>query len=123
MATFTVTTNADTTADDGQTSLREALVLAQASAGPDTITFASAMTITLTSTLQIAQDVTIDGDLDDNTFGDVSISGGDAFRLMDIISGTVRLDGLLLSHGREVGTTGETATAPLLPQRFSMPQT
>ena len=118
MAIYTVTTSVDNIVSDAQLSLREALALAQAHAGADTITFASGMAITLTSTLQLAQDVTIDGDLDNNGFADVTLSGNDAFRVMDVISGNVTLDGLNLTHGHEIGgldgNDGQTAVAGIL---------
>ena len=71
MAYFTVTTLADTIdAGDGKLSLREAVAKANAGAAADTIVFAAeiaGMTLTLTQgELVVSEDLTIDGDKDDN---------------------------------------------------------
>ncbi|MFO1036545.1 MAG: right-handed parallel beta-helix repeat-containing protein [Geminicoccaceae bacterium] len=74
MATFTVTTSADSvSATDGKLSLREALTLANANPDADTITFAAELegkTIQLTKgQLDITSDVTITGDPDHDRIG------------------------------------------------------
>ena len=70
MATITVTTANDFVASDGLRSLREAVNSANATPEADTIVFAPALegrTLTLTQgELQLTQDVTIDGDQDNN---------------------------------------------------------
>jgi CSLREA domain-containing protein len=66
MATFTVTTTADTTADDGELSLREALAEADAAPGADTVGFDLAAMggdriVLAGSELTVGSDVAIDG--------------------------------------------------------------
>ena len=66
MATFTVTTTADTTADDGELSLREALAEADAAPGADTVGFDPAAMggdriVLAGSELTVGSGVTIDG--------------------------------------------------------------
>ena len=87
MATITVTSLADTIANDGVVTLREAIEAANTNAiagdapagsGTDTITFAaglSGQTITLTGVLTLTSALTIDGDLDDDGVADITISG------------------------------------------------
>ncbi|WP_281288850.1 beta strand repeat-containing protein, partial [Phaeobacter marinintestinus] len=107
MANFIVTTREDAVADDGVTSLREAIALAEASAGADTITFDAALsghTITLGgSELVLTSDVTIDGDVDGDDMADITVSGGNfltaASRVFMIESGTSTLDALTITHG------------------------
>lgn len=100
LATLTVTTNADS----GVGSLRAQI--AAASSG-DTITFDAGMTVTLTSgELVISKDLTIDGDVDNNGSADVTLSGGYNSRVLDISSGTVSLDGLVITKGLVAGSGG-----------------
>src|SRR3954465_8554879 len=79
MATFTVTTANDFVGDDGFRSLREAVGQANATPEADTIQFATGLeggTLTLTQgELQLTQDVSIDGDADNNG-SRVTLSGG-----------------------------------------------
>src|SRR3954452_1616524 len=90
MATLTVTTLNDVEdAGDGVLSLREAVAQSNATATVvDTINFASfieSQTLTLTQgELQLTQDVTIDGDADNNG-SRVTLSGGDASRILNIV--------------------------------------
>ena len=74
-------------ANDGKLSLREAVAQANATAGADTIVFASALegkTLTLTGgELVLTRDVTIDGDRN-NDGKEVTLSGGDASRILHI---------------------------------------
>jgi predicted outer membrane repeat protein len=88
-ATFNVTTNADS----GAGSLRQAILDANAAAGPDDITFTAGLgTITLTSEIPILDDLTITGP--------ATISGGDATRIFYIDdAGSVTLSGLTLQDG------------------------
>ncbi|MDM8565039.1 choice-of-anchor Q domain-containing protein [Candidatus Halobeggiatoa sp. HSG11] len=82
----------------GQNTLREAI--ANANAG-NTITFdpsIAGQTITLTSQLNIAQNLTIDG-----TGQKITISGNNAVRVFEIISGTVTFNSLTIANGN-VGT-------------------
>lgn len=88
MATFTVTTNTDVVdANDGVTSLREALALANGSAGADKIVFASNLagsTIELQGELVLSSNVTISGDTNQDGDADITISGGNATELISV---------------------------------------
>jgi fibronectin-binding autotransporter adhesin len=71
--------------DSGKGSLRQAILNANAAAGPDTITFSLSGTIMLTSTLPAISDaagLSIDG-----TGRSITISGNDAVRVMWVNSG------------------------------------
>jgi len=107
-AGFVVTTAADTIADDGETSLREAIRFANVALGPDTITFsngaggsvnfhdATAETITLTlGEIDICGALTITGPGAEK----LSVSGGDASRIFDIFEDDVTITGLTLRNG------------------------
>src|SRR3954471_21057959 len=91
MATITVTTNLDV-ADpgNGRLSLREAVAQANATAAADTILFApnlEGQTLVLTGgELPVTQDLTIDGDQDNNG-SEVILSGGDHSRILRITGG------------------------------------
>src|SRR3954452_6831729 len=88
MATITVTTLNDFVGNDGLRSLREAVGQANATPEADVIQFAPGLegtTLTLTQgELVIAQDVSIDGDADNNG-SRVTLSGGDASRILNIV--------------------------------------
>ncbi len=106
LAIITVTSNADA----GAGSLRSAI--ASATAG-DTITFSSAMTISLSthasgdSLLLINKNLTIEGDIDGNGTADVTLDGQYSGRVLEITSGsTVTLDGLVIEHGLVYGNGG-----------------
>jgi predicted outer membrane repeat protein len=88
-ATFEVTNNADS----GAGSLRQAILDANAAAGPDDITFAGGLgTITLSSEIPILDDLTITGP--------ATVSGGDATRIFYIDdAGSVTITGLTLQDG------------------------
>jgi CSLREA domain-containing protein len=113
-ASITVTTTADTVADDGQTSLREAISAANDDSGSTTITLAA-------STYEISlgcggdEDANAGGDLDITTIGTVVLQGPSAAsratitlggscsseRLIDVTLGsTVTLRNLVLTGGR-----------------------
>ena len=104
-----VTTTRDVVdASDGVTSLREAIERANGLDGADTITFASAPgeafagvgTIVLDGApLEIASDLTIDGDLDGDGAPDVTIDADGGSRVLDVAGGTVSLNGLVVSNG------------------------
>jgi hypothetical protein len=73
LATYTVDSLSDVTANDGFTTLREAVIAANASAGADTIDFSVTGTITLASTqIDITDDLTIAGP----GSGSLTIDGG-----------------------------------------------
>jgi hypothetical protein len=111
MAAFTVTTAVDLVANDGELSLREAVARANATAGADTIRFAAGLegqTLALAGgELTLSRDVRIDGDRDEDGRV-VTLSGGDASRLLTITGGNtdVGLSGLALAEGRETGNGG-----------------
>src|SRR5262245_1441044 len=98
MTTYTVT-NLN---DSGAGSLRQAIIDAGASAGTDSIVFATGLsggTITLTSgELEVRSDVTIDGDIDGDGSADITVSGNDASRVFTI-GATVTLNGLVIRDG------------------------
>ena len=105
MTTFTVTTAADLVdPNDGELSLREAVAKANATAAADTINFDAVLegtTLLLTGgELAISQDLTIDGD-SNNDGSEVTLSGGNASRLLNIAgAGTdVALRDLTLTEG------------------------
>ena len=77
MATFTVTT----LADSGAGSLRQAVEDANGALGADTIVFSVSGQINLTSQLALTDDVTIDGDINGDNKADITISGGDTTRI------------------------------------------
>ena len=88
MTTFTVTTTADLVdPNDGELSLREAVAKANATAAADTINFDAVLegtTLLLTGgELAISQDLTIDGD-SNNDGSEVTLSGGNASRMLNI---------------------------------------
>lgn len=126
MATFTVTTGGDVTdATDGVLSLREAIVAAQGSGGPDTITFADDVTVASLSTSLIitnSSEVTILGDRDGDGVADVSISGSDATRHFTINIGSLTLEGLRLIEGSDEASgsnvDGQPAFASITSSRF-----
>src|SRR4051812_31462291 len=103
MATFTVST----TADSGAGSLRQAIASANASAGADSIEFASGLagnTITLTTgQLVITDNVTINGDADNDGIADITLDGGGTTRLIYVQSGGVLLEELTLQNGAAIG--------------------
>jgi len=88
--------NTDADKDDGECvtdcSLREAIGVA---AGGDTITFAGDFTITLTDTLVISEDLTIDGG-----GHAITVSGNNAVRVFRVTGNSlVTLDTLTVTHG------------------------
>jgi parallel beta-helix repeat protein len=88
------------TADSGPGSLRQAILSANATVDPNTITFAAGVTgtITLASALPaITNNLTIIGPGADV----LAISGNNLYRVFEIADGTtVALDGLTISNGR-----------------------
>ena len=113
LAAFVVTSAADnTTASDGLTTLREAIIAANAAgAGPHTITFGNGSatlggtdftdttpdTITLSlGEMEITESLTITGQSAANTI----IDGNNASRMFSITSGDTTLEKLTLTRGR-----------------------
>lgn len=111
MTTFTVTTLQDFIGADGQRSLREAVNSANATPEADTIVFAPALegqTLTLTQgELRLTQDVTIDGDADNNG-SRVTLSGGGTSRIFSTVGSNtdVGLTDIVLTGGHADGSGG-----------------
>ncbi len=101
-----VTTAGDVAdANDGLLSLREAVALANLSAGADIIAFDKSLlgqTIILTAgELALTADVSIDGDVNGDRKADITISGHDASRVFNISGAQTDVDllSLTLAHG------------------------
>ncbi len=119
MATFTVTAVTDQVFEGGSLadasadglSLREALGFANANGVPNTILFdeslAGEMLVLTEGALLITSDLVIDGDIDGDGDGDVTVSGGDASRIFNILVGTVTIDALTMRDGNAAGDTGD----------------
>lgn len=104
-----VTTLADASSSaDGATTLREAIAYASTLPGSPTITFVGGLngTSTLSSTLNIAHDMTITGP----GANVLAISGGNAVRVFNVTSGTVSISNLSIVNGRLNG--GYSGTNP-----------
>lgn len=102
-------------ADSGPDSLRQAILDANASPGPDVVRFAGAAragTIGLTSgELSITDDLRIDG----SGAGRLAVSGNDASRVFRIGSGVAAsIDDLTITHGRAAGQGGGILNAGTL---------
>ncbi|MEM9222917.1 MAG: right-handed parallel beta-helix repeat-containing protein [Pseudomonadota bacterium] len=121
MATYTVTTAQDEAFDADETvgspdgtglSLREPIGLAAASPGADRIVFDTPLlgsTFTLTGgvlALADAAGVTIDGDINGDGIGDVTISGNSSSGVFSVTSGTARLDALTITGGSAAAGAG-----------------
>ena len=99
-ATYTVT-NLN---DSGAGSLRDAIALANAHFGADTISFAAGLaggTITLASTLEVTDAVTINGDIDGNHVADLTLDGDNAVQILRSTD-SLELRGLILTHGNNL---------------------
>ena len=100
-ATFGVSLAVDT-ADGGGLSIREALNWASAG---DNVTFDGGMsgdTITLSGTrLTIDKDITLDGDLDDDSIPDITISGNNTSQVIYTtgLTAAARLEGFTITNG------------------------
>jgi RHS repeat-associated protein len=99
----------DELTDGAGTTLQEAITAANANPGHDTITFSSgldfsaAVDITLSAELDVTGDLTIIGPGADQ----LTISGNDTYRILDLAAGTnVRLVGLTLTGGSAAGAGG-----------------
>lgn len=116
---YTITTLDDVVdADDGVTSLREAIANAAAMDTPQTITFdatvfAGGGTIDLVSgngqiTINAAAGLTIDNDLDDDGVADfnITIDSNGYYRNFWLQSGSLAIEGLTLARGNAVSGNG-----------------
>lgn len=111
MAVITVTTASDVVdAGDGETSLREAIVQANASGGADTITFDASLdgsTLVLSQGQLVVSDaVTIDGDRNGDGVADVTLQAGAGARLFQVDNVSATFDGLTLTGGNATGSGG-----------------
>ncbi|MEL6478864.1 MAG: calcium-binding protein [Pseudomonadota bacterium] len=114
MATIIVTTLDDITANDGETSLREALRMANNTGQADDIVFASGLSGTVTlvdGALDITRDVSIAGDVDGDGTGDITIDAGGASRVLSVTSGTGTLTDLAITGGYADGAGGGVSVA------------
>ncbi|MGK7911175.1 MAG: choice-of-anchor Q domain-containing protein [Synechococcus sp.] len=108
MATFTVTN----TWNGGAGSLRKAIVDSNSTAGADEIEFDSSLSgkkINLKSQLVISDDLTINGDIDNDGTPDITVDGNQKSGVFNIDNGStsassvVLLNGLTISGGYESG--------------------
>ena len=94
-------------ADGGGLSLREALLLANASGTTDTISFDAALSggnIALTAgQLEIASSMSVDGDLDNDGTADVTVDAQDASRVFSVSTTGAEIDGLNITNGYTSG--------------------
>jgi predicted outer membrane repeat protein len=98
LAVYTVDTTSDVTASDGFTTLREAVVAANANSGADSIVFSGVSgTIALTGgQINITDDLTITGP----GAGSLTVDGGGTSRILHTASGDdLTISGLTLAHG------------------------
>ncbi|MBV6403049.1 MAG: hypothetical protein CNIPEHKO_03372 [Anaerolineales bacterium] len=131
-ASIVVNTNADTVANDGACTLREAITNANADnqsgstdcaagAGADAITFAADYTITLVGSQlpAIASTITITGNGETNTILQANVAQNTAtYRVLEVnATGNLTLASLTVRNGR---CNGSCATAvPFSPDRFN----
>ena len=100
------------TADGGGLSLREAVVLANADAGADIISFDASLTggtiVLASGELTLLKDVTIDGDIDGDKAADITISGNDIHRIFNMVGANTdaHLLSLTLTNGNSGGFGG-----------------
>ena len=122
LATFSVSTHVDELFDGGTLaeetndgdglSLREAIGLANTDSAMDLVEFdvsLSGSTISLASPrMTISEDLTIDGDIDNDGQSDITIDGAQSTGVtrqhFDVTAGTTTLDGLNLTRGRGQGS-------------------
>jgi hypothetical protein len=111
LATWTVTNYTDNVATSGTFRY----ILANNAVSGDTITFDTKnSTITLTGgEYALTKNLTIDGDLDNDSNPDITFNANHTGRIFNISSGkTVTLDGLILKNGLAVGNGGSANVAP-----------
>ena len=107
-----VSTTDDGVADDGFTSLREAVAFANSNTDASTITFANGLagqTLALTQgNLDLTSDIIISGDLNGDNKADITISGNNASRIFTVtgVDTDVALNSLTLTNGLASGDGG-----------------
>jgi len=110
MANIVVTSLGDITANDGVTTLREALVLASGNAGSDNILFSGALSGTIVlmqGQLNVDSEVVINGDNNSDLIPDISIDAAGSSRVLNVTSqGTSSLTGLVIKGGSAAGDYG-----------------
>ncbi|MEM0944297.1 MAG: right-handed parallel beta-helix repeat-containing protein, partial [Pseudomonadota bacterium] len=111
MANFVVDTLSDVVdANDGVTSLREVLSIANSNGEADQITFAAGLsggTLTLGGLeLTSSEDLTIDGDITGDGVADITLDGNNASRVLLVNGGTTTLESLTIQNGYSNGSYG-----------------
>ncbi|WP_083435178.1 DUF4347 domain-containing protein, partial [Rhodopirellula islandica] len=117
LATITVTTWIDESNDNGEMSLREAITLANAGAGGDTIVFDASLdtsTVFQLTRHQSEDDVNSYGDLDilkdvtivGHGINNTIIDGGELSRIFDVRGGTLTISDVTLQGGRSGSNSG-----------------
>ncbi|AXA56288.1 Ig-like domain-containing protein [Pseudomonas thivervalensis] len=110
LATWTATNNLNS----GVGSLRAALLSAQSG---DIVTFNTSMTVALTQVLVVDENITIDGDLNNDNVADVTLDGQNRTQIMQVTSGTTAtLDGLVITRGMVAGNGGNGGDDALVSQ-------
>ncbi|KQW29833.1 MULTISPECIES: Ig-like domain-containing protein [Pseudomonas] len=110
LATWTATNNLNS----GIGSLRAALDSAQ---NGDIVTFNTSMTVALTQVLVVDNNITIDGDLNNDNVADVTLDGQYRTQIMQVTSGTTAtLDGLVITRGMVAGNGGNGGDDALVSQ-------
>ncbi|WP_458131179.1 Ig-like domain-containing protein [Pseudomonas sp. R3-41] len=110
LATWTATNNLN----NGVGSLRAALLSAQSG---DIVTFNTSMTVALTQVLVVDENITIDGDLNNDNVADVTLDGQNRTQILQVTSGTTAtLDGLVITRGMVAGNGGNGGDDALVSQ-------
>ncbi|WP_434573131.1 DUF4347 domain-containing protein [Pseudomonas sp. Z3-6] len=110
LATWTATNNLNS----GVGSLRAALLSAQSG---DIVTFNTSMTVALTQVLVVDENITIDGDLNNDNVADVTLDGQNRTQILQVTSGTTAtLDGLVITRGMVAGNGGNGGDDALVSQ-------
>ena len=107
-----VTTTGDTTANDGETTLREAIAAANSSATIDTVAFDASLNGATLRLIQgaitISRDVTINGDSDGDTVPDIVITGDATDN--DVTVGTTDITDIMASSEAQLSDNSRLFT-------------